>query len=79
MSSSRTALSCLLVGMVLSGSGCATMWHEMQPHRLMKWNNGPAPSLDPEFSLNDRHDQSTVASVGPGNAADVVRAQSPRD
>lgn len=36
----------------LASSGCALM-HEMQPHRLWRWNRGPAPSTNPFFSVSD--------------------------
>jgi hypothetical protein len=42
-----------LMGIVLlSSSGCAMM-HELQPHRLWRWNRNPAPSSDPYFSVSD--------------------------
>lgn len=78
MTSSRAALSCLLVGFYLSTTlGCSTIWHEIQPHRMMKWNNGPAPSLDPEFSFNEHHEHSKTANLDRGQALNVLRAQSP--
>ncbi len=40
----------LLTVCALLSSGCASFWHELQPHRLRRLNSGPAPSLDPEFS-----------------------------
>lgn len=30
-------------------SGCA-LWHDLQPHRLHRWNRVAPPHLDPEFS-----------------------------
>jgi hypothetical protein len=39
-------LSILLVSQL---AGC-TLLHELQGHRLRRWNRGPAPSLDPEFT-----------------------------
>lgn len=42
-----------LMGFVLlCSSGCAMM-HELQPHRLWRWNRNPAPSSDPYFSVSD--------------------------
>ncbi len=35
-----------------SQTGCAMM-HDLQPHRLWRWNRGPAPSSDPYFSISD--------------------------
>jgi hypothetical protein len=77
MISSRTLLSCLLAGTALSTLGCATIWHEVQPHRMMKWNNGPAPSLDPEFSSNRRDDSTQSLAAVQKLEANVVRGQSP--
>ena len=34
--------------------GCASFWHDLQPHRLRRLNSGPAPSLDPEFTQSDK-------------------------
>ncbi len=43
----------LIIGvMMASSSGCALM-HEMQPHRLWRWNRGPSHSSDPYFSVSD--------------------------
>lgn len=56
---------------IASGAGCALM-HELQPHRLKKWNSGPAPSFDPEFgALERRSSEGTVLA----NADAVLRAQ----
>jgi hypothetical protein len=43
----------------------------------MKWNNGPAPSLDPEFSFNEHNKHSKMAKIDPGQTLNVLRAQSP--
>ena len=37
----RALLLSLLVAAALSIPGCASMWHEMQPHRLHRLNRGP--------------------------------------
>lgn len=42
----------LACGFWLVAPGCALM-HEMQPHRLWRWNRGPAPSSNPFFSISD--------------------------
>jgi hypothetical protein len=42
----------LLIG-VMTQVGCASMLHNMKPHRLRMLNRGPAPSLDPEFTSLD--------------------------
>lgn len=39
-------------GLWLTSSGCALM-HDLQPHRLWRWNRGPAPSTNPFFSVSD--------------------------
>lgn len=33
-------------------SGCA-MFHDLQQHRLWRFNRGPAPSTNPFFSVSD--------------------------
>jgi hypothetical protein len=38
------------VVLALLVSGCASLMHDLKPHRLRRLNRGPAPSLDPEFS-----------------------------
>ena len=37
---------------VVSLTGCA-LTHDLQPHRLWRFNRGPAPSSDPYFSVSD--------------------------
>jgi hypothetical protein len=54
MISSRTILACALAGLMLANLGCAGFWHDLQLHRLNRLNRGPAPSLDPEFSLRSK-------------------------
>lgn len=34
--------------------GCASFWHDLQPHRLRRLNRGAAPSLNPDFTQSDR-------------------------
>lgn len=48
----RMGFCVLAGGLWLTSSGCALM-HEMQPHRLWRWNRGPAPSTNPFFSVSD--------------------------
>lgn len=49
----RSFRGCLLALAVCSATtGCAMM-HDMQPHRLWRWNRGPAPSSNPFFSVSD--------------------------
>ena len=48
----RLGFSVLVSGIWLASSGCAMM-HEMQPHRMWRWNRGPAPSANPFFSVKD--------------------------
>ena len=43
----------LAVGWIaVTFTGCALM-HEVQPHRLWRYNRGPAPSSNPYFSVSD--------------------------
>jgi hypothetical protein len=48
----RLSFSVLATGVWLASSGCAMM-HELQPHRMWRWNRGPAPSTNPFFSVSD--------------------------
>lgn len=48
----RLSFSVLAVGLWLTSSGCSMM-HELQPHRMWRWNRGPAPSTNPFFSVSD--------------------------
>ena len=50
MKLSRIILTSLAAIALPLSLGCSSIWHNMQPHRLMKLNNGPAPSSDPEFT-----------------------------
>ena len=44
---------CVLASaMCLVSSGCALM-HDFRPHRMWRWNRGPAPSTNPFFSVSD--------------------------
>ncbi len=44
---------CVLTSaMCLFFSGCAMM-HEFRPHRMWRFNRGPAPSTNPFFSVSD--------------------------
>lgn len=44
---------CVLTSaMWLVSSGCAMM-HDLQQHRLWRFNRGPAPSTNPFFSVSD--------------------------
>lgn len=49
-------LEVLLVsgGLLLTGSGCSGLMHELQPHRLSRLNRGPGMSTDAyNFSVAD--------------------------
>lgn len=44
---------CVLASaMCLVFSGCAMM-HDFRPHRMWRFNRGPAPSTNPFFSVSD--------------------------
>ncbi|MBM4076295.1 MAG: hypothetical protein FJ267_11730 [Planctomycetes bacterium] len=44
----------ILTGLlVIQVCGCASIWHELKPHRLRRLNRTTAPSLDPEFTRMD--------------------------
>ena len=49
----------LFILLVSQLAGCALL-HELQPHRLHRWNRGPAPSLDPEFTTMKADEPSPV-------------------
>ncbi len=54
--------------MILAASnliGCASLLHELKPHRLHRLNRHPAPSQDPEFT-----------SLSPSQSPTILRAQS---
>ena len=68
--------------------GCASFLHDLKPHRLKRWNRGPAPSLDPDFTQSTRPARSRLVRLErPGtaemtaNRADVTlaRGQDPGD
>lgn len=62
-----TRLGLLVILLTASSlTGCSSLWHEMQPHRLHRLNRHQAPSLDPEFT-----------SITPAQQATIMRAQSP--
>ena len=37
----RVLLMSILLAVALAIPGCASMWHELQPHRLHRLNRGP--------------------------------------
>lgn len=48
----RFGVCVLAGGLWLTSSGCSLM-HNIQPHRMWRWNRGPAPSTNPFFSISD--------------------------
>ena len=56
MISSRTLLTCALMCSMITNLGCASFWYDLQPSRLHRMNQGPAPTLDPEFTQKTRKD-----------------------
>ena len=55
MISTRTLLTCALMCSMITNLGCASFWYDLQPYRLQRWNQGPAPTLDPEFTQKTTH------------------------
>ena len=54
----------LAVGLIaVIFTGCALM-HEVQPHRLWRYNRGPAPSSNPYFSVSDPIPPTASLSAG---------------
>ncbi len=44
-------------------TGCAALWHEVQPHRLNRLNRGTAPTEDPDFTVIDRDAPSQLVAM----------------
>jgi hypothetical protein len=74
----------ILVLCVLSTfcTGCANIWHELQPHRIRRLNRGAAPTVGPEFTWWKSADTSRLArleklhpAVVTANTADVTVAR----
>lgn len=63
----------IVLGSLLTTAGCASFWHDLQPHRLRRLNRVPAPSMDPEFSSLEKPDSLPERWETAGSA--VVRAQ----
>ncbi len=40
----------LIIVTLTSLPGCASLLHELQPHRMHRINRNPPPSTDPEFT-----------------------------
>lgn len=40
----------LIVATVASLAGCASLMHDLKPHRMHRLNRNPPPSMDPEFT-----------------------------
>ena len=57
----RAVLVTALVAAALSASGCASFWHDLQPHRLQRLNRGPGmPTGAEAYSLVARAGDSTA-------------------
>ncbi len=46
----RRMVGLLLVLSLVPLAGCASLWHEFQPHRMNRLNRGTAPTEDPDFT-----------------------------
>ncbi|MBS0205264.1 MAG: hypothetical protein JSS49_20360 [Planctomycetes bacterium] len=55
-------------------SGCASVWHDLQPHRLRRLNRHPAPSFDPEFSSLRQKSSVQLVSLNRQRPVDKVTA-----
>ncbi len=44
----RVLLLTGLLAVALGVSGCASFWHDLQPHRLQRLNRGPGMPTGPE-------------------------------
>ncbi|HEX6984212.1 MAG TPA: hypothetical protein VF170_02495 [Planctomycetaceae bacterium] len=44
----RALLVTGLIAVAFSAAGCSSMWHELQPHRLHRLNQGPGMPTGPE-------------------------------
>jgi hypothetical protein len=53
---------------ILGLSGCSSLWHHLQPEQLHKWNSGPPPFSDPQFTMRDSVFDEPV----------IARAQNPK-
>ena len=81
MCSYRKILLLSLLSITLCG--CSDLWHNLQPHRLHRINQGPPPSWDPEFSqisasrslLLARRTDPPKPAVLTANKADVTVAR----
>lgn len=63
----------IVLGSLLTTAGCASFWHDLQPHRLRRLNRVPAPSMDPEFSATLQEKNLPDEIERAGNI--IVRAQ----
>lgn len=62
---------CVLAGNLwFTSSGCSLM-HDLQPHRMWRWNRGPAPSTNPFFSISDPIPELGQASEFPKPSSDA--------
>ncbi len=49
----RSVCGGFLASLLLLGSGCSLLPHNLQPHRLWRFNRMPPPSYDANFSVSD--------------------------
>lgn len=59
----------------VSATGCSSITHELQPHRLWRWNYQEAPSRtdDALFSIDDPR----IPAMSDDDVAPVASAESP--
>lgn len=46
----KNTFAALLTVLALANAGCQLLPHDMKPHRLWRWNRGPAPSTERFYS-----------------------------
>jgi len=64
--------------LMISMSGCASLWHDLKPHRMRRFNRVSAPALNPEFTHLERNQLRLGAeqpAVLTANSAEVILAR----
>jgi predicted component of type VI protein secretion system len=56
---------------LLTCAGCASFWHDLQPHRLKRLNRHPPPAVNPEFSQSHRPARNRLVRLEESHQAEM--------
>ena len=66
----------VLLMLVIMNCGCASLWHDLQPHRIRRLNRGNAPALNPEFTRVTQPSRKQLVRLDGPRQSPVIKANS---